>query len=276
MTHSAQQEEPNINETLGIEPGEEQEQEEQEAGEISPLTQEAMDGGWKDKDAFVEAGGDAEKHVSPHEFIRYGKLQKTLKEQQRRFEAKEQDYDQRFENLNKLHKVQLDQKITSLQAKQRAAVEDADSEAYDQAQTEINSLQEQQTTEVSTETTPNKDPLTIAWEEKNPWINDTNDPRAQAAQGFWGAYAQNSPNGNVAGALAYVDEQLAKLSPPQTNLRREQPSTTETNTRTNTRKRGLQMSDLTNDERDLWRNAGQSIWNGDEKAFLKSAADARK
>jgi len=235
--------------------------------------QEALDMGYKDVDAFVEAGGDPDKHVSAHEFVRYGKLQKSMREQNRRFEAKQQEYEQRFEQLNKMHSIQMEQEINKLKAQQRSAVEDADPEAYDRAQQQIEAIQEKasETTQVA----PAKDPAVVEWESRNPWINDPNDPKAPAAQGIWYAYIQANPNATVESALAHVDQQLAKLAPP-TNPLRDMPSASEAGTRTSSRKKTLTMSDLSHEERNLWNTAGHSIWGGDEKAFLKSAADARK
>ena len=252
-------------------PEETETHEEEEQEEISPLMQEALDAGYKDKDAFVEAGGDPEKHVSPHEFVRYGKLQKSMREQMRRFEQKEQEFEKRFEHLNQMHKTQMDIKINELKAQQREAVDEADGDKFDRAQSEIEKIQEQSTQPA---TTPDKHPSIVEWESDKEWINDEEDIRTLTAQGAWNSYTAKNPNESIENALSYVDRQLAKLSPP-TNPLRDMPTATEKGKRTTGKKRGITMDDLNREEREMWRNASE-IWGGDQKAFLKSVEDSRK
>jgi hypothetical protein len=254
-------------------PEEQEIEQNEEQEEISPLMQEALDAGYKDKEAFVEAGGDPEKHVSPHEFVRYGKLQKSMREQMRRFDQKEQEFEKRFEHLNQMHKTQMDLKISELKAQQREAVDEADGDKFDRAQTEIEKIQEQNTQPA---TTSDKHPSIVEWESDKEWINDEDDIRAQTAQGAWSAFFNKNPGGAVENALTYVDKQLAKLSPPPpTNPLRDMPTATEQGKRTSGKKRGVTMDDLTHEEREMWRN-GSEIWGGDQKAFLKSVEDSRK
>lgn len=240
---------------------------------VSPLMKEALEMGYKEKEDFVDAGGDPEKHVSPHEYVRYGKLQKSMREQMRRFEQKEKEFEQRFEHLNQMHKVQMDNKIKELKAQQRAAVEEADGDAFDRAQAEIDEIHSQNMQPV--ENKQEKHPAIQNWESDKDWINDDEDIRTLTAQGAWNAYVAKYPNNTVEQALEYVDMQLKKLSTPSNPLR-DIPTATEKTSRRTSNKRGLSMSDLTSDEMGLWRNAGHSIWGGDEKAFLKSVEDARK
>jgi hypothetical protein len=271
MSESQETIEATIRQELDI-PEEEIVEEEVEQEEISPLMQEALDAGYKDKEAFVEAGGDPEKHVSPHEFVRYGKLQKSMREQMRRFESKEQEFEKRFEHLNQMHKMDMDSKIKALKEQQRAAVDEADGEAFDRAQVEIEAIQEQNTQPA---VTTDKHPSIVKWESDKDWINDEEDIRALTAQGAWNAYIAKNPDETVENALAFVDKQLEKLAPTQVNPLRDMPTATEKGKRTAGKKRGVTMDDLTQEEREMWRNASD-IWGGDQKAFLKSVEDARK
>ena len=75
--------------------------------------------------------------------------------------------------------------------------------------------------------------------------------------------------------LRHVDKEVAKIS---SNPRREAAASTETAQRQSPRGKGraLTMSDLSSEERDMWKMTGSSMWNNDEAKFLKVCADARK
>ncbi len=189
---------------------------------------------------------------------------------------KEAEFEVRIQNLNKLHEAQKTAAINDLKVQQRQAVEEADTAEFDRLQGQIDVHQAEETIP---DAGPAKDPVIQAWEDKNPWINDPNDEKAQQALAFW-SIAAAKPGATAAQALNYVDGQLAKLYPTETptNPRREMPTMTEQSARPSGRRgrsKELTMDDLTASERNEWQQFG-SIMFTDEKQFLKTVADARK
>jgi hypothetical protein len=267
-----------IQQALGAEPEvEQQEEQEQEAPrEYSAIEKEAMDmGGWKPKEDFIADGGDADRWSSAHEFVKYGKLQASVREQKQSFDRKAKEFDERLENVNKIHQATLETKIAEVRTQMRTAASEADIEGFDSAQKQLEHLEGQRQAPVAT--TPGKDPSIQAWEDKNSWINDPEDPRALTAQGAWNNFYATNPHATADQALNHVDKMVAKISPP-TNPLRDAAATTETTARPAARvkSRALTMSDLNQDERDMWRHTGASMWGGDEAKYLKACTDARK
>jgi len=261
-----------LTEALGLEAEEPKQEEEHQPTELE-VEAEAM--GWTDKETFVAKGGDPEKHVSPHEYVRYGKLQDSTNS---RIASLERKFEDRLTNLNRLHEAQQVSKIKDLQAQQRQAVDDADTARYDAIQGQIES--------VAAETVPQtvtKDPAIVEWEASNPWINNPSDPKTVDAQGLWNSFAAQNPNATTAMALAHVDAKMEKLYPTEkpTNSRRNQPSANETSTPARRGKsRELSMNDLSHDERQEYANVGHMFPGKDgkpsQKVFLKAVQDARK
>jgi hypothetical protein len=244
-----------------------------EAPELTAVEKEAIESGWKPKDAYIEEGGDPEKWSPAREFVKYGKLQQAMKDQAAKFDRKAKEFDERLENVNKLHKSQLKAAIEEQKRIMRTAASEADVQTYDDAQKQIEHLEGQ----MEETSQPQKDPSIVEWESNNPWINDLEDPRAMAAQGAWNNYVAQNPNATVQQALDHVDRMVAKIS-PSTNPLRDAPPVTETAGKSTQRSksRNLSMNDLTQDERFMWAQTGASMWGGDETKFLKACADARK
>ena len=119
---------------------EEAEEVQAEEPEYSALELEAREDGHTTKEEWTEAGKDPERWKSPHEYVEYGKIKGALDKSKADTDRLRDDYDKRFENLNKLHKAETESKIKALKADQRQAVEEADTEAYDKAQTQIEEL----------------------------------------------------------------------------------------------------------------------------------------
>jgi len=207
----------------------------------------------------------------------YGDFQIQIRENQAESRRKEAEFDERLANSNKLHEARRKSEIKDLKAQQLEAVEEADTEKYKQLQTQIDSHDAEPEA-----TTTTKDPAVAEWETKNPWINDTGSEKYAQAQAAWGIAASRGMDNQA--ALNFVDSQLAKLYPEETqqeaprNPRREAATMTETSTRRSPRQRGskeLTMSDLTRDEQKQWAQFGQEMFD-DEKSYLKAVADARK
>tara|TARA_R110000850_G_C9996087_1_gene467970 strand:+ start:20059 stop:20865 length:807 start_codon:yes stop_codon:yes gene_type:complete len=238
--------------------------------ELNEAEQKAWDGGWRPEDQFE---GNPDNWKTAREYNMYGEFQEQLRGVQNDSRKKDQEFDTRIANLNKLHEHQTETAINTLRSQQRQAVEEADTEEFDRLQAEIDG----HNTSAVDNTVPAKDPAIVAWESANPWINDDGDEKAQQAMAFFNV-AASRPNATPQSALKYVDDQLAKLHPAPTNPRREMPTNTETSTRQSSqrqRSRDLTMNDLTRDEADQYKQFGHSMF-ASEKDFLKAVADARK
>ena len=243
--------------------------------QYSALEQEARDDGHTTKDEWTEAGKDPERWKSAHEFVEYGKIKNALEKSRADTDKLRNDYDKRFENLNKLHKADTDNKIKALKADQRKAVEEADTVAYDEAQVKIEELKVEPEP-VKSEPESNKSAEIIAWEKDNDWINNPDDPRTDAALDFWDGYVKRNPNGNNAAGLKYVSDKISQLYPskPKTNPRRDSPGETSRAPSTPKVTGKISMSDLTPEEKNTWNNTKD--WYDSEKDFLIAVKDSRR
>jgi len=250
----------------------EQEEEEEQLPELDPIEQKAWDQGWRPQDEFE---GNPDNWKTAGEYNLYGEMQEHVREAKAETRRKEAEFDTRIQNLNKLHEAQKTAAISDLKIQQRQAVEEADTAEFDRLQGQID---EHQKVETIPDVEPAKDPVIQAWEDKNPWINNPDDEKAQQAQALW-SVAAAKPGATAQSALDYVDINLAKLYPSETptNPRREMPTMTEQSARPSGRRRSkeLTMDDLTASERNEWQQFG-SIMFTSEKDYLKAVADARK
>jgi hypothetical protein len=255
----------------------EQTQEEPEPKQLSALEKEASDSGWTSKEEWVSKGKDPDYWRPAHDFIEYGKLRSALDATKKEQDKIKDDFEKRLEKINKMHEADTALKIKALKEQQRKAVSEADTDEFDALQSKIDDMQKEPKKEVAAQ--PGKDPLIVAWEEKNSWINNPEDPKAQAAIGFWNGFANNPRNSNAttAQALAYVDQQLEAVGivKPASNPRRDLPTETERASTVPKSNGKLSMTDLTADDKEIWRTCGESIWGGDQKAFLQSVKDSR-
>jgi len=242
--------------------------------ELTAIEQKAFDQGWRPQEEF---NGAEENWKTPKEFIRDGEWLAKLREKDQRLDRIEKDFNDRLENTNKLHEARRQADIKKLKAQQREAVDGQDTEAFDHAQTQIDELegQEVKTTTTTTTTETDKDPAIAAWEEKNPWFNDMSDERGGVAVGIYNTFANQNKTASSAQVLAHVDARMDKLYPTNTeNPRRNQPNTTENNTRRSSRQsKGLSMSDLTAEEKQDYALFGSQMFT--EAEFLKTVADTR-
>lgn len=253
-------------------------QEEVATPEYTNLEREAIDMGWSpDKDKFIENGGDPEKYVSAHEYVRFGKLQKSTSDKIANIERK---FDDQIKNLNKLHNKRLQDEINNLEATKRQAVEDGDVDLYDQTQQKINDAYQsadQSPDQVNVDSQPEKHSSISNWENSNQWINDVNNPKTIVAQSIWNEYATSNPNATPESAIQNLDSRLAKLYPPETNPRRSMPTGTEKGTKAagKQRTRELSMNDLTPSEMSDWNNFGRKMYSK-QKDFLKAVQNSRQ
>ena len=275
LAEAIEQDSPKEQENLELE---EDQEEQQEEAQLSPLEIEAQKMGHTSKDDFVAGGGDPERWKSPHEYVSYGKLMNRLDKTNRNMDQMADKFDKRVENLNKINQQQTESKLAALKTEQRNAVASQDTEAFDDAQKEIDDLSTQKP-EDATDDKQTKDHVTVAWEEKNPWINDAKDPRTQMALGLWQGYKDTNPNGTPKDALDYIDKQLEAMSPPQHNQRRNSANTTERGTQTQRAKGKVTSIKQLSPELQQAYAKTIDIWGDDKagvEAFIQAAQDSEK
>lgn len=239
--------------------------------DLSPVEQKAWSDGWRPQEQFE---GNPDNWKTAEAYNLYGEMQSEIRSAKAETRRKEAEFDARIANLNKLHEAQREAAINDLKAKQRNAVEMADTVEFDRIQTQI----DQHEAAPAAEPAPGVDPAIAEWEAKNAWINNPSDEKTIVANSLFNA-ASARPGATAESALKELDEKLSKLYPEQqpSNPRREMPTMTEQSRRPAGRQRSkeLTMNDLTSEERQQWAQFGSIMFN-DEKEFLKAVADGRK
>lgn len=237
---------------------------------LSEIEQEAYDQGWRPESEYTGKEGSWK---TPITYIVDGKYYDEMKSNHAEMKQMKVDFDQRLENSNKLHVARTAREISDLKAQQRDAVMTSDTEAYDDAQKQIEKLQE---APVEVKKSQAVDPVISEWESNNAWINDLTDERTPVAQGIWSQYLAKNPTASNAQAIAHIDERMGKLYPTSNNNpRRNQQNTNETPAKRGKKSsKSLTMGDLTQDEKSEWAMFGQSMFKN-EAAFLSAVKDAR-
>jgi len=238
--------------------------------QLNGTEQKAYDQGWRPKDDFE---GPEDNWKSAKEYVRDGEFLATIKELHQKVDSQKVDFDQRLENSNKLHEARKAREISDLKTQQRDAVRTSDTELYDDAQKQIEKLEE---APVEVKRSQTVDPVISEWESKNAWINDSTDERTPVAQGIWNQYIAKNPTASNAQAIDHVDSRMNALYPTNnSNPRRNQQNTNETPAKRGKKaSKTLTMGDLTQDEKSEWAMFGQTMFK-DESAFLSAVKDAR-
>jgi hypothetical protein len=250
---------------------EEEVQQEQDEVKLSDFEQKQYDEGWRPLEEF---SGPEENWKTAKEFARDGEWIQKINSLKHEMDNQKQEFNSRLENTNKLHEARRQAEIKQLKEQQRAAVDMSDTDAFDNAQKQIDELEKQPVTSEQ-EGQPQKDPAIVAWEAKNPWIMDANDERSSVAMGVWNTYLNQNQNATISQALAHVDERMNSLYPANnSNPRRQQPNSVENTQRKPGRQsKNLTMNDLTPEERQEWNLFGSTMFT--EEQFLKTVADTR-
>jgi len=254
-----------------IEQNEEQETEQPEEpevieqAEISEEEKQARSKGWVDLEEWKAQGKDLADWGGYKAFNKNGAIlaQKY---------AGERKHQEEIQNLNQYHKVQLESRIKELESKRMDAVEMADTDAYKQAQGEIDELQKQQA-KIQQQEQPLVSEADKAierdWDSKNEWIKG-DDPKAVYARDI----AQKFLHLTGQEFIDVIEARVAAAFPPQ-NANRQRPSMTEKSSPRTTKSEKPTMSSLSADERKMW-----SAFSGNkhmtEAKFLKMIENSRK
>lgn len=246
------------------------EQEDHNEPQSSPDEDKARSGGWRPKDEWVEAGNDADDWKSVKSFNEYGDLITSIKSQKRDLDDSKTEFDSRLDNVNKMHKAQLESQMATLKAKQLAHVENADIDSYNASQKEIDDLQSASNQVVDKPThNPEQDSLN-KWNASNSWINEVGSAKASHAKAEFVRF--NNAGYSVSEAIEKM-EQSVKTQFPDVNERRNQPNRNENPRRSNAPKpKSLSISDVTHEEMKM-----RNFFTGkdSEKQFLQAVKDSR-
>lgn len=242
-----------------------QEPEQQEPAEVSADEQQARDKGWVDLEEWKEQGKD------PADWGGYRAFNKNGSILAQKY-ANERKHQEEIQNLNQYHKVQLESRIKELESKRMDAVEMADTDAYKQAQGEIDELQKQQA-QIQKQSQPEisqaDQQIENEWQNNNKWYNG-NDPK--------GVIARDAANRNLhLTGQEFIDaiEREVSKAFPQVNQNRQRPSMTEKSTPRTVKSEKPTMDSLTADERKAWNNFSGNKHMTEAK-FLKAVENSRK
>lgn len=246
---------------------------EEELEQPNPKTAEdiARASGWK---PLEEWEGDPSEWRSAEVFNERGEWIKRHKAQEQRLNELEDTFAKRLENVQKLHKVQLEAQKAELIRKRDDAIDLADRDAALGYQKELDNLNGK---EVDFDNTPVKsasseEQVINNWNAANPWVMGGSAKAAYAKQQF-GIYSQRGMPAQQ--AIAAMEADLAREF-PDVNPNRERQPTPEKGTPPGRRGRQrvkLTMADLTSEELKYYR-AMPNAWESEE-AYCQAVADTR-
>jgi hypothetical protein len=213
----------------------------EQAPELSPVQQEALDSGWVPKEDFH---GDQEKWVDAAEFLRRGELFHKIEAQSR--EVK--DLRKALVEMKKLHasvrEVEYTRALDTLKAQKKNALEEGDADAVIAADERIDMVREQQRQlqyePADIPQTGAEHPEFVAWTAKNSWYVNNNPMRAFADALGQELSAQGLTPPQV---LKKVEEEVRKEFPNKfQNPRQARPSSVEGSTPKGSSSGGFQLS----------------------------------
>lgn len=215
---------------------------------------------------WTAAGRDSSAWKTPEEFEEEGRRIKYQRPLRKELERQAQEFNRRLENVNKLHRAQLEQERNKLLVDRDNAIDIADKaevRRIDQALEKNKELQSAVTEQ------PAKPVEVAEWEAENPWIFDESDPRtAPAIKAFAEAQAAGK---TLAMCILASDRAAAKVNIEEPKVKRT-PIASADNPKARQSSGGkvqLSMKDLTPDEK-----AFRSFYSS-EAEFLKAVADSR-
>lgn len=236
--------------------------EQEEVNESNPEEDKARKGGWTNKDEWSEAGHNPDDWKSAKNFNEFGDLLANHKSMRKDFDDTRSQFDSRLENQRIVLNAQNEQKIADLEAQRATHVENADIDAFNATQKQIDNL-----ATVNEPAPVNNDQSDLnQWNASNAWIND-NSPKAAFAKSEFGRL--NGSGMSVSQSIEMMEASV-KNSFPDVNERRNQAPRGEVPRRSNTAKpKTLSMNDATPEDMKF-----RHMFN-DEKEFLQAIKDTR-
>lgn len=236
----------------------------------------AMDKGWRPKEEWE---GDPDDWRPAKQFLEWGEMRSTIKNQSSQINGMKKSYTQDISNLNAVHKKQLEIREKQIKSELKAAIKDGNEELAEELITEQGEIAGQKNSLDSTGSANVQNDAVIQgeWEENNPWIFDATDPRAAAAHSAFNL-ATSKGITDMSEKLAFVDERVQKLGigSGRVNQNRHKAGNVAGSSVTGNGNKGrkLTMNDITSDESQL-REIFADGPEGD-KLFLKSIENMRK
>lgn len=257
-------------------PGEEIEPKVEPGSEESTLSEvevEQQAKGHMSRDAWIEAGNEPDEWVSADRYKEKGEMISQIN----RLKGENANFEKRLVRNEKLAGEMVKAAVADLEAKRDAAIVDADVEASNKIQQQIDEVKEGAREEPDS----GGDPVIQAWNQENKWIQ--NDSAKSRFAGL--LYQQGVAEGLTSQEVVdMVDREVEKEYPgtitgipkvKQVNARRSEPSTTQKSATTKASKTGLTMNDLTGDE--LKIRAASSIFSAmSDESFLQSVKNSRE
>lgn len=242
---------------------------------LTDLEKEQMEHGWAPKEQWEADGGDpdewrtAEHYKTIGQNVRYRNENKTLRENQTGFDKRLKRNEQLFEESTK-------QLIADLEAQRDVHTDAGELEESKAVQKRIDDAKDG--TRPSGTTADLTDPIIIAWNDANPWI-DNPGPKAEYAKAL---YERGVDKGLSSEEIVeFVDEEVAKEYPGAgkaatkvINARRTEASTTQAGKTKTGKVSGLTLTDLTVDEKNQRDHSDYLSGMADDK-FLKIVERSR-
>ena len=159
-----------------------------EAGELDPFEQKARAQGWKSREEFEAEGRNLDSWVPAREWVRRGELIKQVEERlRRRYDSEIAEIKraalQYKQHIEAAKEAQLKLELERLRQLQREALEEGDTEAFQEAQDKLlevrdelkaRKAQQQETPQVSEQFQP--PPKFVEWQSRNSWYDKERDP----------------------------------------------------------------------------------------------------
>lgn len=243
--------------------------------EHQKILNEAIDMGF-DPNKFPK---DHPRYISPHEYVRYGKLQEANRKQA-------EEHAKQLESFKALMEAKASQKIEEAKAAMKLAEENYDLDEYKLHEQALRQAEYEKATldgGVKAAQVLDKDPYMVEWESKNEWIFDPNSVQAIEAKSLY-EQAVRAGATTVKAALDYVDSKMGlaqQAEQPVVNPRREVKTVSNApkEPRQVKGKQKLNWGDLSRDEQsffktsmDVWRSINPS----DPRAAYLDAIKAEK
>lgn len=254
-----------------IEEVEAQEEEHTEVNkELSAEEQQARDNGWIDLEEWTSQGKDPAEWGGYKAFNKNGSI---LKQKY----AQERSHQKQIEDLNKYHKLQLESQKKLYKEQQREAVENADTDAFEKAQTNIDAI-DNQLSELAPKQTSEDQRIEDEWVNNNAWFTETDELGIATEKALYAQQAAQKLMQSYSGQdlIDKLESAVAKRFPTAqpTNPNRERASLTERSAPKASRKsEKVSFETLTAEERQMWNTFKSEMT---KEQYLKVVENARK
>ncbi len=246
---------------------------------VSDAEKKATGLGWRPKDEWK---GSEDDWSSAKRFLQTREIIESNKHLRSDIDKMNHEFDNRIQNLQKLHEQNLDSQIEVLKDKRDSAAQDADMDTYHAVNKQLDDLQKQPASvDNNSQQLVNNianHPVTQTFIQENPWIKEDGAKGIYGKKIFadWVGQNTNNPNATLEEGLKLVKESVNREF-QQTNPNRETSQSMGdkgSGSRKTTARNRLSMSDLSRVENNIWHAMGKT-WKNEED-FLQAVADSRK